>query len=125
VSEAIASCCKNNVEKLADLNICDWGAVSLAGRRKKKIVSLDEMKTSDVEPGEAYMRTKQSIAKLMSDAERQYVAEYTHKATPSSTIQYAPASTGSGVGLQEHIKVQKLSESPGQSSHGNSIGMPF
>lgn len=87
------------------------------------MVSLEEIKTSDIEQGEAYMRTKQSIAKLMSDAERQYVTEYTQKVTPGGVARHVPAD-GAG-GPQDHIKVQKLSEGPNQGNLGNSIGEPL
>ncbi len=91
-----------------------------AERKRRKFVSLKEIKTSDVEQGEAYMRTKQSIAKLMSDAERQYVAEYTQRSTPSGSARQV----SSGEGGSQDIKVQKLAEGPNQGNLGNSIGKP-
>ena len=48
--------------------------------RQRSIISLSDIRTGDMESGDTHLRTKQSIAKLMSDAERQYVAEYTQKA---------------------------------------------
>ena len=90
----------------------------LVGRQKRarNIFSLSDMQTSDLEQGDAHLRTKQSIAKLMSDAERQYVAEYTLKSPQTS--QTGSLFEGSKKAeAEDNIKVQRLNEGP-----GNSVG---
>ena len=97
---------------------------ALPGRRRnqqRNIISLRDITTGDLEQGDTHSRTKQSIAKLMSDAERQYVAEYAQKAPPAtSNGQHYMFASGGSAEPGEHIKVHQLNDGP-----GNSVGTPF
>ena len=87
--------------------------------RQRNIISLSDIRTSDLENGDTHLRTKQSIAKLMSDAERQYVAEYTQKAPMETGVQHNLYVSSTPTGASDHIKVQQLNDGP-----GNSVGEP-
>lgn len=71
-----------------------------------------------MEHGDTHARTKQSIAKLMSDAEKQYVAEYAQKASPGSAVQHKLIAMGVPAYADDGIRVQQLNEGSG----GNSVG---
>ena len=68
---------------------------------------LDDLSTSDLEQGDAHLKTGRRIAELMSDAEKQYVAEYNKKAS----LQSIQAGEGNSLPAKMmHSTVQRLPE---------------
>ena len=116
------SYCWQKGGRLLSLVACNAGRQ----RGERNIISLQDIRTGDVEHGDTHLRTKQSIAKLMSEAEKQYVAEYVQKSPPGSASQHVTA-VGVPAYLQDGIKVQQLNDGAAGNSVGNSTpsSLPF
>lgn len=71
----------------------------------------------DLEKGASHHQTKENIAKLMSDAEKQYIAEYNKKLVPDDSMKPAYGVPTSSPNV---VSIQRLTEGVPVSSTGRS-----
>lgn len=97
-----------------------------ARKANKKSVGLDDIAERDLEQGDAQLKTKQNISKLMSDAEKQYVAEYIKKSAPAGILRKQQPGVGAVPSntVQDKITVQKLESGP-QEAQGEWVNLYY
>ena len=71
---------------------------------------------TDLEKGTPHHQTKDNISKLMSDAEKQYIAEYNKKMIPDSKLPLNTVQTAS----PNVVSIQRLTEGVPVSTGGRS-----